>query len=117
MSALTIASAIYDFGFVLFHLLFWRLFGWPVSLAPSGTVNAAITQTLNLMLSYCLVTYGVALLWVGSVDGILALAGSGFWLLRAVAQPILFSLRPPFSIALTALFVCGALLHAAVALL
>ena len=36
----------------LFHAAFRRLFGWPERLAPSGSLNTAITQTLNAMLIF-----------------------------------------------------------------
>lgn len=116
MSYLILASAIFDFAFGLFHLAFWRIFGWPASLAPSGKLNTAITQTLNLMLSYCIFAYGLGLLWLRSVDPAgadLALVGSVFWLMRAVLQLALFSRCHMSSNLFTVAFLLGAVLHAA----
>jgi hypothetical protein len=108
-------AGVFDFGFALFHFLFWVLFRWPVSLKPSGAVNAAITQTLNVMLSYCLLVYGVWLIWASinalSLHPGLLLAGGGFWVLRAALQPILFPIGSGLSVALTGVFAAGAALH------
>jgi hypothetical protein len=57
---LALAAAL-DLGFAAFHAAFWRLFGWPGSLRHSGRVNAAITQTLNVMLAFVFAAYGGAL--------------------------------------------------------
>mgnify|MGYP001637274069 CR=1 FL=1 len=109
-----VVASIFDIGFGLFHLMFWRLFGWPSTLASSGTINTAVTQTLNVMLTYCFFAYGAALFWLRADEnmGVLALAGAGFWLLRAVLQPVLFSARNRVSIVLAIAFLVGAALHA-----
>jgi hypothetical protein len=102
----------YDLGFALFHLTFWRWFKWPRSLERSGRLNQGITQTLNVMLSYVFVVYAVSLVLAATqTRGPLALAGSGFWLLRAIAQPVLFA-RTRLSWILAAVFALGAGLHA-----
>lgn len=109
----TSLSVIYDLGFALFHLTFWRWLKWPQSLRNSGRLNQSITQTLNVMLSYVLVVYGVSLgLVAAQIQGPLALSGSGFWLLRAIAQPILFA-RTRLSWIMVAVFAVGASLHVA----
>lgn len=110
----TLLSVIYDIGFAVFHLTFWRWLAWPRSLEASGRLNQSITQTLNVMLTYVFVVYGVSLgLATAQTQGLLALAGAGFWLLRAVAQPTLFA-RTRLSWIMTAVFVAGAGLHAAI---
>lgn len=113
-----VLASIFDIGFGLFHLMFWRLFGWPSTLASSGTINTPVTQTLNVMLTYCFFAYGAALFWLRADEnaGVLALAGAGFWLLRAILQPVLFSARHRLSVVLTIAFLIGAALHAAASL-
>ncbi|WP_143276116.1 hypothetical protein [Brevundimonas diminuta] len=113
-----VLASIFDIGFSLFHLMFWRLFGWPSTLASSGKINTAVTQTLNVMLTYCFFAYGAALFWWREDEnsGALALAGAGFWLLRAILQPVLFSARHRLSVVLTIAFLVGAALHAAAVL-
>ena len=62
-SSLMILAAAYCFALAGFHLMFWRLFHWPASLAASGSINVGVTQTLNLMLTLGVTMYGAALLW------------------------------------------------------
>ena len=90
-------AAGFDVSVGLFHLMFWRLFGWPSRLQPAGRLNAAITQTLNIMLTYVLFAYAAALTWgtLGTGPQVtLIWIGAGFWILRASLQPLRFPLRP-----------------------
>lgn len=104
-------SVIYDLGFALFHLTFWRWLKWPQSLKGSGRLNQSVTQTLNVMLSYVLFVYGASLGFVTEQNqGLLALSGGGFWLLRMIAQPTLFA-RTRLSWFMAAVFALGASLH------
>ena len=109
-----------DLGFAAFHVLFWRLFGWPGQLQPSGQTNAAITQTLNIVLVYVFVVYGVSILgfaWRGvPVPPALAWAAAAFWLLRTCLQPVMFSMRNTPSRVITFLFAVNAAVHAVAAM-
>jgi hypothetical protein len=109
-----------DLGFAAFHLMFWRLFKWPDNLERSGAINAAITQTLNIVGIYIFTFYGGALVWLAlsgpQVPAILAWAGAGFWLLRLTLQPILFPMRNGPSLAITGVFVVATVAHALSAL-
>ncbi len=109
----TSLSVIYDMSFAVFHLTFWRWLKWPRSLRNSGQLNQSITQTLNVMLTYVFFVYAASLaLAPAQIQGPLALPGSGFWLLRALAQPTFFA-RTRLSWIMTAVFALGAALHAA----
>lgn len=116
---LALAAAAYDLALAVFHLMFWRLFGWPESLRPSGHVNVAITQTLNLMLTYCFVVLALGLSWAVTADASvlpgLAAAGAGFWAIRALLQPVMFGTRRSVTLWFAAVFLLGAGLHAAAA--
>lgn len=109
-------AGLLDLGFAVFHALFWKLFGWPERLEASGSLNAAITQALNAMLIYVFTIYGSALLGFAlagaAVPPAFAWAGAGFWGLRLVIHPLLFSLRDRRSIAIALIFAAGAALHA-----
>ena len=107
--AATLAGAI-DLGFAVFHLGFWRLFGWPARLESSGRLNAAITPTMNIMLIYVFLAAGIGM--IVAAPAWLAWGGAGFWALRALLQPLQFGLRHWVSVALFALMVLGAVLHA-----
>ena len=104
-SSLLLAAAAYCFALAAFHMMFWRLFGWPTSLAGSGTLNVSVTQTLNVMLTLGVVMYGAALCW-----------GALFLGVRTVVQPFQFAMRDTSAQILTVAFVAGAAVHAAAAL-
>lgn len=112
-SALLWLVIAYDVGFALFHVLFWRLFAWPTSLMPSGQVNGAITQTLNVMLIYVFSAYSTALamLPAGAERTVALWLGAGFWLLRTAAQPAIFGARGKVNTLLSVLFAVGAGIH------
>jgi FtsH-binding integral membrane protein len=114
---IAIAAGALDWGFAAFHLLFWRLFGWPQSLRASGTVNAAITQTFNWLAIYLFATAGTAFLWFAlsgaTVPPLLAMAGAGFWASRLVLQFAQFPMRNARSTTLAVVFAATAALHGA----
>jgi multidrug transporter EmrE-like cation transporter len=119
-----VAAGTIDLGFAVFHILFARLFGWPDRLQASGGINAAITQTLNVVLIYIFIAYGTGLLALAvAKPGIpaafsqsYALAGAGGWALRTALQFVYFPARRHWSAAITIVFVVAAALHGAAAL-
>jgi len=108
-------SGIIDIAFGIFHVFFWKLFDWPDSLAPSGRINEGVTQILNIMLSYVFFVAGCALIAGGEASGDqVALAASGFWLIRLGLQPVFFDWRDQRSIALMILFATAFVSHVAI---
>jgi hypothetical protein len=113
-----------DLGFAVFHMLFWRLFGWPERLHASGPLNTAITQTMNAMLVYLFAAYGAGLLYLalqpaGPLSGFArayALAGTGALVWRTGLQFRYFPMRAPRSIIFASVLVIAALLHGGAAL-
>jgi hypothetical protein len=102
----------FNLGFALFHLAFWRLFDWHEDLASLRPVNRAIVPVMNLALTFLLAGAGIAL-WIEPTSTLLT-AGMGlFWCFRALLQPLYFGLRHPLSLLMFALFMAGAVLHAA----
>jgi hypothetical protein len=116
--ALVLACGVHSLGFALFHLAFWRLFGWPKALQPAGAATRAIAQILNLRLIH--VFLGVAALCfflpqdlAGTRLGRAILAGmSLFWAGRTIEQFVFLRIDHPLVHLLTALFVAGAVLFA-----
>jgi hypothetical protein len=110
-----IAAGVIDLGFAVFHMLFWRLFGWPQQLNGSGPVNAAITQTMNVMLIYLFAAYGLGLIYFAlhpsSFAAAFAAAGAGALVLRTILQAVYFPMRDRRSLVITPVFVIAALLH------
>lgn len=111
-TAFVIAAGLFDVAIVVFHVLFWRLFRWPESLQPSGRLNSAITQTLNVMLTYVFAVYAAVLLWQGREAGpALLVPGVGFGILRIWLQVRLFGVESRLSKIFTGLMALGTFLH------
>ncbi|TIN74435.1 hypothetical protein [Mesorhizobium sp.] len=108
-------AAVLDLAFAAFHLGFWRLFGWPARLKGPGNLNAAITQTLNVMLTFTFVSYGATLLWLwyrGLIWPPLLFFGAAFWAIRLAAQFALFDMRHWQSKLISTVFAVSASAHA-----
>jgi hypothetical protein len=114
---LLLIGAIYNLAFIVFHLLFWRLFDWENDLASLTTTNRAIMQVMNLSLTFAFITFGsLSLLFPQQmVDTELGRALTGmiatFWLLRAFEQVIYFKLKHWLSRLFTLVFLAGAGLY------
>lgn len=112
------AGGIYNIAFVLFHLLFWRLFNWKDDLRSLSFLNRAIMQVLNLSLTFAFLIFSyISLLHSGellstSLGQSLLLLMALFWFLRAIQQVIFFKLKHWGSLAFLGLFLIGALLYA-----
>ncbi len=53
-----VAGGIFNLGFAVFHLLFWRLFDWKKDLASLTALNRSVMQILNLCLTFLLLVMG-----------------------------------------------------------
>lgn len=101
----------------LFHCLFWRLFGWPGSLAPLSPANRALPQVLNLNLIAVYLLFGALLLgWTDeliSLDSGRALIGGVglFHAARALLQLFFLGLKSWSSRLLFAACGLAAMLH------
>lgn len=112
---LLIIGSIYHLGFALFHLGFWRIFGWKKDLARLQPINSAVMPVLNICLMFVFLAVAYlsffcrADLAGGSLLGktILGLI-AGFWLVRAVLQYVYFSRTLLISHILFVVFLAGA---------
>jgi hypothetical protein len=116
-------GGVYNLSFVVFHLLFWRLFRWREDLASLTFLNRAIMPVLNLSLTFAFFIFGVLSLvfateMLASAFGrtFLALIAL-FWSARAVEQVVFFKLRHWGSWAFLGLFLVGAVIYALPAIL
>ena len=117
-SALIVSAGVFDLAIAVFHLLFWRLFHWPESLAGSGRLNTAITQTLNIMLTYVFIVYGAALVMQrAEATNALLLSGFGFGVIRIYLQFRLFGVASRASLAFVGAALLGTMLHLVPALI
>jgi len=114
---LLIICGFYNFGFAIFHLLFWKIFRWKGDLASLTHVNRSIMQILNLRLTYVFLVMAFVLfvfqpeLIVTKLGQALLIAFSIFWFMRAVEQVVFFGLKHKVSNALTVLFLVGGVIH------
>ena len=87
-----------NFGWLIFHCFFWRLFNWESQLKRLNEINRGVMQVLNLCLSFAFLIFAaVSLLYADELLkpglGRALLAGIGtFWVLRLIEQPIFFGL-------------------------
>ncbi|OGP86468.1 MAG: hypothetical protein A2Y95_08530 [Deltaproteobacteria bacterium RBG_13_65_10] len=115
---LVVIGGAFNLLFALFHLLFWRIFGWKTDLTKLSFVNRAIMQILNLCLTFAFVIFAYIsfahpreLLATGLGHSLLMLI-AGFWFLRAIEQVVFFRLRHWASWAFLGAFLGGATLYA-----
>ncbi len=114
---LIMAGGIYNLFFLVFHLLFWKLFDWKNDLASLSFVNKAIMQVLNLCLTFAFFIFGVLSLVYPTqmVQTELGRAMVGmiavFWLLRAIEQAVFFKLRHWSSWVFLIIFAAGTCLY------
>lgn len=110
-------GGIYNLGFAVFHLFFWRLFRWRQDLAHLMPVNRAVMQILNLCLTFVFLLFA----WISIVHSTeLLMTGLGktimagiafFWFLRMIEQILFFGLRNRVSMIFPFLFLAGGLLY------
>jgi hypothetical protein len=119
-TAVVYLAAAFNLGFAVFHLAFWRLFSWGQELPRLRMVNRGILQVPNICLVYFFTLTSCLLLFfprevLETRSGRFLITGLGaFWLVRAVCQPIFFSLRHPLSRGLLACFIVGAGIHGSI---
>lgn len=115
---LLILAGVFDLGFAIFHLRFWKIFRWREELSKVSFANRGIMQVLNLCLTYVFLAMSAACLLVPadllSTRLGQALLGSFaiFWGLRAIYQPVYFGLKHPLSLGLFIAFLTGTAIHA-----
>lgn len=111
-------GGVHSLAFALFHLAFWRLFDWPRDLRGTSVATRAVTQILNLRLTY--VFFAVAAACFFLTDDLLGTrlgrcllgAMALFWLGRLIEQFVFLRYNTMKLHVLSALFVLGAGLFA-----
>jgi hypothetical protein len=111
------AAGWFNLTAAVFHLGFWRLFRWPQSLGDLNHVNRGTLYTMNWALTYLFGLLAIVFLCadfasarVGTMSWLL-LGMSGFYMLRAAAQPYYFRLKHPLSVTVFVFAVIAAVLH------
>jgi len=117
MDTLIKVGGIYSFGFVIFHLMFWRIFNWGNDLRSLSFLNRAIMQVVNLSLTFAFVIFGyISLLHSkelleSSLGHSLLILISLFWLFRAIEQIVFFKLKHWGSVVFLLVFLLGSVLY------
>lgn len=117
MESLIKAGGIYNMALVVFHLLFWRIFNWKQDLRSLSFLNKAITQVVNLSLSFVFVIFAYISLFHSAellsteLGNSLLVLMALFWIARAVMQIVFFKLEHWVSVVFLVYFLAGAVLY------
>lgn len=117
INTVLLIGGLYHLGFVLFHLMFWKIFNWKRELRLLNVINRGVMQILNLCLTfvffifaYISIIHGHELLTTGIGRSLLVFI-SIFWFLRAVEQVVYFKLKKGRSIVLFITFILGMMIY------
>jgi len=108
---------IYNIAFVIFHILFWKIFKWKNILEKGTKSTKAIIQIINIQLIYLFIVMAYVylfytdLLMDTKIGKLILIAYAGFWVLRFIQQFIFLKIKGKFVIALTLVFLFGAIIH------
>ena len=111
------AGGIFNLGFAVFHLFFWRLFNWRKDLASLTPVNRSVMQILNLCLTFLLLVMAYVSLFLRremlstGLGKVLLIAFALFWFLRMLEQVFLFEVKSKLSAVFTLIFLLGSALY------
>jgi hypothetical protein len=110
-------GGIYNLGFVIFHLLFWRLFRWKEDLTSLTAINRSIIQILNLcltfmflLMAYISIIHATEMV-LAPLGKTLSVAFALFWFLRMVEQVVFFGIKNRVSLLLTVAFLAGGIIY------
>jgi hypothetical protein len=103
-------GGVFNLGFAIFHLMFWRLFRWKDELALLTIINRSVMQILNL----CLILVFIVMAYISffnttelistNLGRALLVAFSLFWFLRMIEQVIFFGIKKTVSGAFALVF-------------
>lgn len=109
---------VHSLAFAVFHMAFWKLLDWPRDLRGTSVATRAVTQILNLRLTYVLLAVAAACFFLpqdlaGTRLGRFLLGAMAlFWLGRLIEQAIFLRFNRMSLHVLSALFALGAVLFA-----
>jgi len=110
-------GSLFNLGFAVFHIFFWKLFHWRKDLASLTVINRGVMQILNLCLTFAFLIFAyisafhTAEMTSTALGRALLALIAVFWLLRAIEQIIFFGLARARSLGFFAVFLAGALLY------
>jgi hypothetical protein len=110
-------GGIFNLGFFIFHIFFWKMFGWKDDLKKLHPINRAVMQVLNLCLMFYFLIFAYVSLFLAdqlqtTILGLtLIFSIAMFWAIRAILQYVFFSRTRMVSHILFVIFVIGCLLY------
>ena len=118
MNTIILLCGLYNIGFAIFHIAFWKIFHWDNELKKLSFANKGIMQILNVQMIYYWLFVAIACFafpteLLTTKFGIFFLIGNSiFWLLRTIQQFIFLRANHIAIHILTFIFMIGALLFA-----
>ena len=106
-------GGVFNLGFAIFHLMFWRLFHWRKDLASLTLINRSVMQILNLCITFVFLVMAYVSFFhrpelvQTSLGKTILVAFSLFWFLRMIEQMVFFGVKTKVSAALTLVFLLG----------
>ena len=110
-------GGVYNLGFVIFHLFFWKIFNWKKELRLLNAVNKGIIQILNLCLTLVFLFFSYISLFhtsdltSTSLGKTILFFISIFWFLRAIQQIYFYGLKNRISLIFFMIFGLGGLIY------
>lgn len=107
----------YNIAFVIFHILFWKIFNWKDTLEKGAKSTKAVIQIINIQLIYLfaimayIYIFYTDLLMDTKIGKLILIAYAGFWILRFVQQFVFLKIKGKFVVILTLIFLFGAIIH------
>ena len=111
------AGGIFNLGFTVFHLFFWKLFDWKRDLASLTPVNRSVMQILNLCLTFMIFVMAYVSLLLPQemlttdLGSMLLIAFALFWFLRMLEQIFVFEVKGRLSLIFTLIFLLGSIFY------
>lgn len=111
------AGGIFNLGFTIFHLFFWKLFDWEKDLASLTPVNRSVMHILNLCLTFLIFVMSYVSLLLPqdmlttNLGKSLLVAFALFWFFRSLEQIFVFEVKGRLSVAFTLIFLLGSIFY------
>lgn len=111
------AGGIFNLGFTIFHLFFWKLFDWKKDLASLTPVNRSVMQILNLCLTFMIFMMSYVSLFLPremlttDLGKSLLVAFALFWFFRMLEQIFVFEVKGRLSFVFTLIFLLGSIFY------
>lgn len=112
-----LSCGIFNIGFGILHLFFWKLFDWKHDLQKISYYNRVTIQVLNLRMIYAFLSAGLILIlfryeiMYTAIGNVILVGILLFWFGRLIEQVIFFKEKSVKVISLTLVIVIGLVMH------